>query len=228
MITAFQKDKENFPGPKNIVVEQVELFMMGKAPLIPLSVHAGVPFIAFLAVTLALYVGAGVPIGAQRSGMPMGLSAHPHFSAWQELVGLAKDGLAYSQAAIGGGVRSEKAAGKGSGLRKESAGGGVDGRSLLGAEETHEKSKSTKSKRRESGSKSRKSGREERIDASDARVAKLLAKEEERARKETARLGVGAGVEEVYESDGRHQSQAAVRVRGLGADDDGDLALNLG
>ena len=54
------------PGPKKDIVEQVELYMKGKKPLIPLSVHTGVPFIAFLAVTLTLYVGAGVPIGARR------------------------------------------------------------------------------------------------------------------------------------------------------------------
>ena len=59
------------PGPKKDIVEQVELYMKGKKPLIPLSVHTGVPFIAFLAVTLTLYVGAGVPIGARRSGAPL-------------------------------------------------------------------------------------------------------------------------------------------------------------
>ena len=222
------------PGPKKDTVAQVELYMKGKKPLIPLSVHTGVPFIAFLAVTLTLYVGAGVPIGARRSGAPLALGAHPHYAQWQELAGLAKDGLAYSLGVIGtgggAGAQRQKASGDGS----MHGGGGMDGRSLLSsaaAEETAQKTSKGK------GAKRKKDTREERIEASDARVARLLAKEDERARQE----GTAAArppppperprvdIEEVFYSGGRHSSQAAVRVRGLlGADDaDDDLALDL-
>jgi hypothetical protein len=214
------------PGPKKDIVEQVELYMKGKKPLIPLSVHTGVPFIAFLAVTLTLYVGAGVPIGARRSGAPLALGAHPHYAQWQELAGLAKDGLAYSLGVIGtgggAGAQSQKASGDGS----MNGGGGMDGRSLLSSAAAEETAAQKTSKGK--GAKRRKDKREERIEASDARVARLLAKEDERARQEGA-AALPVEIEEVFYSGGRHSSQAAVRVRGLlGADDaDDDLALDL-
>jgi len=214
------------PGPKKDIVEQVELYMKGKKPLIPLSVHTGVPFIAFLAVTLTLYVGAGVPIGARRSGAPLALAAHPHYAQWQELAGLAKDGLAYSLGVIGtgggAGAQRQKASGDGS----MNGGGGMDGRSLLSSAAAEETAAQKTSKGK--GAKRRKDKREERIEASDARVARLLAKEDERARQEGA-AALPVEIEEVFYSGGRHSSQAAVRVRGLlGADDaDDDLALDL-
>ena len=65
------------------------------------------------------------------------------------------------------------------------------------------------------------------IEASDARVARLLVQEQARTQPPGA---TGSGVEEVLDSRGRHQSQAIVRVRGLGGDDvldDEDLDLNL-
>ena len=67
-------------------------------------------------------------------------------------------------------------------------------------------------------------------------VARLLAKEDERARQEGTTAArppqrPAVEIEEVFYSGGRHSSQAAVRVRGLGADDgddeEDDLALDL-
>ena len=50
----FQKDHSNIPGPKSDVVQQVELWMLGVPPLIPLTVHAGVPFIVLVAIMLGI------------------------------------------------------------------------------------------------------------------------------------------------------------------------------
>ena len=212
--------------------------MLGVPPLIPLTVHAGVPFIVLVAVTVALYVGAGVPIGARKSGKPLALGAHPHYLQWCELLGLANDGVAFVAGAAGrrrprqlglqsGGAPTARSRdGEGSLLQSvRSREGGIDGSALLHAEDSAVAGRPPKHRTDKRLSKRE---RQRRIEASDARVARLLAQEQARAQSPGA---TGSGVQEVLDSRGRHQSQAMVRVRGLGGDDDDssdeDLDLNL-
>ena len=208
--------------------------MLGVPPLIPLTVHAGVPFIVLVVVTMALYVGAGVLIGARKSGKPLGLGAHPHFVQGCELLGLAKDGGAFVAGAAGrgrqlglqsGAPTARSRDGEGSLLQSvRSREGGIDGSALLHAEDSAVAGRPPKHRTDKRLSKRE---RQRQIEASDARVARLLAQEQARTQPPGA---TGSGVEEVLDSRGRHQSQAMVRVRGLGGDDvldDEDLDLTL-
>lgn len=219
MPKTFKQGQSVFPGPKADVVQQAELWMLGVPPLIPLTVHAGVPIVVLVAVTAALYVGVGVPVGARRNGKPLGLEAHPHFDLWCELLGLAKDGVAYASGVVVGHRQRERSGINGGGVLH--AEGPVVGKPPI-------YSNDKRLSKRE---------RQRRIEESDARVALLLAEEQARSKPPThaGAARCHSRVVETSDSRGRHQSQATIRVRGLSGgqnededeDDDGDLALNL-
>ena len=218
MPKTFQQGKSVFPGPKADVVQQVELWMLGVPPVIPLTVHIGVPIIVLVAVTAALYVAVGVPVGARRNGKPLGLGAHPHFDLWLELLGLAKDGVAYASGLVVGHRHPQRSGINGCCVHAE---GPVVGRPPI---YSNDKRLSKRERQRQ-------------IEESDARVALLLADEQARSRPPThaGAARCHARAVETFESRGRHQSQATIRVRGFSGehdededeDDDGDLALNL-
>lgn len=212
---SFQNGHSVIPGPKPDVVQQVELWMLGIQPLMPLAVHAGVPLIVLLGVTTALYVGVGVLIGANKSGNPFGLEAHPHFEQWRELLGLASDGVAFAVSGVVGHGQSRHL-----GLQS-----GMD-RSLLRGNELPVAGRPPTFSKHDKLSK-----REQRrqIEKSDARIAQLLAQEQARSQRVQPLCAAVTGVEERFETGGQHQSQARVCVRGAGRDenDDEDLELNL-
>ena len=62
----------------------------------------GVYVVAIAAIAGTLYVGGGIAIGSQR-GRGTRVSAHPHFSLWQELYSLVLDGMEFARSARDGG-----------------------------------------------------------------------------------------------------------------------------
>jgi hypothetical protein len=62
------------------------------------AAHAGTTFSLVVLLCLALYVTLGVAWGRRASGSGSGgLSTHPHFAQWMEIVGLCQDGVVFAR-----------------------------------------------------------------------------------------------------------------------------------
>ena len=66
------------------------------------SANWGIYVLVLAAVAGTLYLGGGVAAGS-RQGRGTGMTAHPHFKLWQELYGLALDGVEFARHARDGG-----------------------------------------------------------------------------------------------------------------------------
>lgn len=67
--------------------------------------RAGVSFVAVVAVVALGYVVGGVAYGSRAGGTPASIRAHPHYGRWQQLAGLAADGVATVRQGGGPGKR---------------------------------------------------------------------------------------------------------------------------
>ena len=122
------------------------------------SCSAGWQVVFFLVLSCGVYVGTGVLVANTQRGAAIALPSHPHWAKWQEMWGLAADGLTFTARRLGVGGQRGGNSGTGSGGGSRSAGGGKAGEGpLLGSRSgnTSKKASSTSGKSKQKSTKSR-------------------------------------------------------------------------